>query len=155
MPPVLDDFDRRLLAALQQNSRLTGTELAGIVPLSPAACLRRVQRLRAEGVILGEVAVVAPEAVGQGLSVTILVTMEAERRDLIEDFKRRMRRRPEVMMCFYVTGAVDFVIIATFADMAEFEAFAAAEFHEDRNVRRFETLVTMNRVKVGLSVPIP
>jgi Lrp/AsnC family leucine-responsive transcriptional regulator len=93
--------------------------------------------------------------VGQGLGVTILVTMETERRDLIEDFKRRMRRRAEVMMCFYVTGAVDFVVLATFADMAGFEAFAAEELHEDRNVKRFETLVTMNRVKVGLAVPIP
>lgn len=155
MPPILDDFDRRLLVALQQNARLTGAELAEIVPLSPAACLRRVQRLRADGVILGEVAVVSPEAVGQALSVTILVTVEAERRDLIEDFKRRMRRRPEVMMCFYVTGAVDFVVLATFADMADFEAFVGEELHEDRNVKRFETLVTMNRVKVGLSVPIP
>lgn len=155
MPPDLDDFDRRLLAALQHNSRLTGAELAEIVPLSPAACLRRVQRLRAEGVILGEVAIVAPEAVGQGLGVTILVTMETERRDLIEDFKRRMRRRPEVMMCLYVTGAVDFVVLASFADMAGFEAFATEELHEDRNVKRFETLVTMNRVKVGLAVPIP
>ena len=93
----LDDFDRRLLDALQENNRRTGEELATMVGLSPAACLRRAQRLRESGVIEREIAVLAPELGNNKLTMLVLVTVDCERTDLVDAFKRSMARAPEVM----------------------------------------------------------
>ena len=98
----LDDFDRRLLDALQADNRRTGEELADIVGLSPAACLRRAQRLRDEKVIERDVSILAPEALGRRLTVIVLVTLERESPDVVDAFKRSMRQAPEVMQCYYV-----------------------------------------------------
>jgi Lrp/AsnC family leucine-responsive transcriptional regulator len=102
----LDDFDRRLLDAVQEDSRRTGEALAAMVGLSPAACLRRLQRLRAAGVIEREVAIVDPRFTPARLGLIVNVTLERERPDLVDDFARSMRRAPEVSQCYYVTGAV-------------------------------------------------
>ena len=98
----LDDFDRRLLDALQADNRRTGEEFADIVGLSPAACLRRAQRLRDEKVIERDVSILAPEALGRRLTVIVLVTLERESPDVVDAFKRSMRQAPEVMQCYYV-----------------------------------------------------
>ena len=117
----LDDFDRRLLDALQEDNRRTGEELATLVGLSPAACLRRAQRLREERVIERDVAILAPQALGRRLTVVVLVTLEREGPDFVDSFKRAMRAAPEVMQCYYVTGAADFVLVLTADDMVDYE----------------------------------
>src|SRR6188768_2120179 len=96
----LDDFDRRLLDAVQEDSRRTGEALAAMVGLSPAACLRRLQRLRAAGVIEREVAIVDPRFTPTRLGLIVNVTLERERPDLIDDFARSMRQAPEVSQCY-------------------------------------------------------
>lgn len=149
----LDDFDRRLLDALQADNRRTGEELAAIVGLSPAACLRRVQRLRDEKVIERDVSILAPEALGRRLTMVVLVTLERESPDVVDGFKRAMRQAPEVMQCYYVTGAADFVLILTADDMADYEDFTRRYLFE-RNVRRFETMAVMDRVKTGAAMPM-
>ena len=100
----LDDFDRRLLDALQEDNRQTGEELAALVGLSPAACLRRAQRLRDEKVIERDVSILAPGAIGRRLTMGVLVTLEREGPDFVDAFKRAMRQAPEVMQCYYVTS---------------------------------------------------
>src|ERR1043165_2500031 len=84
----LDEFDRRLLGALQQDARRTGEQLAALVGLSPAACLRRAQRLRGTGVIEREIAVIAPKAVGRRLMMVLAVTLEGEQPERFDEFER-------------------------------------------------------------------
>ena len=98
--------------------------------------------------------VIAPEAVGQTLTMVVEVTLERERPDIMDEFKRSMRRTPEVMQCYYVTGEIDFIMIVTAPDMRHYEAFTKQFFFDNPNVRRFHTLVVMDRVKVGLAVPL-
>lgn len=150
----LDAFDLKLLSILQVSTRGTADELAAAVGLSPSACLRRVRRLREAGVIEAEVAVVSPRAVGRELTMVVQVALERERADIIDAFKRAMRATPEVMQCFYVTGDIDFILVVTVPSMEDYEAFTNRFFFQNPNVRRFTTLVVMDRVKVGLAVPI-
>lgn len=149
----LDEFDRRLLDALQQDSRRTGDQLAALVGLSAAACLRRAQRLRETGIIEREIAIVAPQAVGRGLTMVVQVTLEREQPATSDEFKRQMRRAPEVMQCYNVTGVTDFVLIVSVADMEEYEEFTKRLLFE-KYVRRFETMVVIDRVKFETTVPI-
>jgi Lrp/AsnC family leucine-responsive transcriptional regulator len=149
----LDDFDRRLPDAVQEDSRRTGEALAAMVGLSPAACLRRLQRLRAAGVIEREVAIVDPRFTPARLGLIVNVTLERERPDLVDDFARSMRRAPEVSQCYYVTGAVDYVLLVSVADMEAYREFTRRHLF-GTNVRRFETMVVMGRMKSGTSVPM-
>ena len=96
----LDLFDRRPLDGVQADSRRTGEELATLVGLSAAACLRRLQRLRASGAIRAEVAILDPKLAGSQLSLVVMVTLERERPDLIDGFARAMRQAAEVTQCY-------------------------------------------------------
>lgn len=152
--PVLDTFDLSLLRIVQHDATRTAQQLAHDVGLSPSACLRRLARLRKEGVIEAEIAVISPSAVGQQLTMVVEVSLERERPDIMDEFKRSMRASPEVMQCYYVTGEVDFILIVTVKDMVEYEAFTRDFLFNNKNIRRFNTLVVMDRVKVGLSVVV-
>lgn len=143
----LDSFDIKLLSALQENNQRTSEELAALVNLSPAACLRRVKRLRDTRVISADVSVVAPEALGQRLTVIVVVALERDQQDLTEAFMASMRTSPQVTQCYYVTGQADFVLVVSVRDMEDYEAFTQAFFADNRNVKRFDTMVVMKRAK--------
>ncbi|MGY4395497.1 Lrp/AsnC family leucine-responsive transcriptional regulator [Sphingomonas sp. UYAg733] len=148
----LDAFDVRILDLLQENNQRTSEELATLVHLSPASCLRRVKKLREKRVIVGDVSIVAPERLGNQMTMIVLVSLESEQHHLIDALKTSMKRTPNVLQCYYVTGAADFVIVVSVKDMAEYEQFTRDFFFENRNVRRFETLVVMNAVKRQLDI---
>jgi Lrp/AsnC family leucine-responsive transcriptional regulator len=149
----LDAFDRRLLDALQQDSRRTGDQLAEIVGLSPAACLRRAQRLREAGVIEREVAIVAPAALGRRVSVLVLVALERDRPDAVDSFHRTMARAEEVQQCYSITGVFDLALLLAVPDMDAYNDFIKRFFHE-KPVKRFETMVVLERVKFTTALPI-
>lgn len=150
----LDAFDRKLLALVQENARLTAEQLGERVGLSASACHRRLRRLRETGVIEAEIAVVAPETVGRSLTMIVEVSLEREHPHIIDAFKRSMRATPEVMQCYYVTGDADFIIILTARDMKSYERFTQRFFFDNPQVRKFRTFVVMDRTKVGLGVPM-
>lgn len=148
----LDDFDRAILAIVQQDAATPQRVIGAQVNLSAPAVQRRLKRMEAAGVITGTVAVLDPAAVGLGLTIVVSVQMESERLDLIDAAKACFRAAPEVQQCYYVTGEADFVLICTVASMAEYEALARRLFFDNANVKRFQTLVAMDRVKASLSV---
>jgi len=149
-----DAFDVKLLKIVQYDNRLTADALSERVGLSPSACQRRLKRLRDEGVIEADISVISPEAVGRQLTMIVEVTLERERPDIMDEFKRSMIATPEVMQCYYVTGDTDFILILTARDMKHYEQFTKRFFFDNPNIRRFHTLVVMDRVKTGLYVPV-
>nr|WP_208103276.1 Lrp/AsnC family transcriptional regulator [Rubellimicrobium sp. CFH 75288] len=150
----MDAFDRKILAQVQRNARITAAELSERVGLSPSACHRRLAALRESGVIQAEIAVIDPRAVGRRITMLVTVTLEREHSDVISEFKRAVREMPEIMQCYYVTGQADFVLILTARSMEAYDAFVERFLFSNRNVRRFETMVVMDRVKVGFDLPI-
>ncbi len=150
----LDNFDRSILTLIQRNTRLTASELSEAVGLSPSACHRRLSALRESGVIQAEIAVINPKAVGRRITMIVMVTLEREHSDVITEFKRACRENIEVMQCYYVTGQSDFVMVLTSQSMEAYDAFVERFLFSNRNVRRFETMVVMDRVKVGFDLPI-
>jgi Lrp/AsnC family transcriptional regulator, leucine-responsive regulatory protein len=148
----LDGYDIKLLDALQENNQRGSEELASIANLSPASCLRRVKRLRDNKVITADVSVVAPEALGLRMTMIVLISLEREQHDLIDAIKLSMKRSLKVTQCYYVTGTADFVIMVSVKNMDEYEQFTRDFFFENRNIRRFETLVVMNKTKAQLDV---
>ena len=125
---TLDDFDRALLAEVQTDNQTPARVLADRVGLSESAVLRRLRRLRHEGVIVADVSVVHPAVLGTPLTVHVLVSLERETSDRLDDFIRRLRSRPEVKAAWYVTGDADFVLQLRLAGMEAYEAFAKGPF---------------------------
>lgn len=150
----LDSADRRLLIALQQNNRLTSDQLSACAGLSPTACQRRVARMRDNGVIEGDVSIVSPKAVGHMVHMVVLVSLERERADIIDRFKRSIRNTPEVMSAYYITGEADFALVITSESMEAYEEFTRSFFYANPDIRNFKTMVVMDRVKSGFVVPI-
>lgn len=150
----LDTADRILLARAQQDARTPLDQLADATGLSTASVQRRLKRLRAEGMIAAEVALLDPASMGYPMTFLVLVELERERLDQLDAFRRRVRGEPQVQQAYYVTGEADFALLCLARDMADFEALTSRLFFADHNVRRFRTSVVMERTKTGQSVPV-
>lgn|ERR1700754_3545323 len=150
----LDAFDLAILQVLQRDNRTSQRVIGDHVNLSAPAVQRRIRRMEGEGVIQANVAVVDPARVGQGLTIIVMVQMENESVELVDKAKREFVEDPNVQQCYYVTGPADFALVVSVQDMADYEELTRRLFFANGNVKRFETLVVMDRVKVSLQVPI-
>ena len=122
-PISLDALDSRILAALQEDGRLSNVELAERVGLSPSPCLRRVKRLEEEGYIAGYKAKVDRRRLGLGMTVFVGVKFDSHRDANAAPSRRRCRRLPEVVACHMVSGEADFLLEVVVADLAAYDAF--------------------------------
>jgi len=150
----LDRLDYKLLAAIQTNNRMTADALSEVAGLSATACQRRLKRLREAGIIEGDVAIVSPAAVGRPLMMIVHVSLERERADIVDRFKASIRRTPEILSGYYVTGDADFVLMVSARSMEEYESFTRDFFYENRDIRGFKTMVVMDRVKASFALPL-
>lgn len=155
-PPAgaLDRFDLAILAILQKDNTTPQRAIGEAVALSAPAVQRRIKRMEESGVIRANVALVDPAEVGQPLTIFVEVQLESERAQLIDAAKREFAAAPEVQQCYYVTGEADFILVIVVATMSEYEALTRRLFFENSNVKKFRTFVAMDRVKVGLTVPL-
>lgn len=151
----LDRFDRQLLNLVQEDSAQTAERLAEQVGLSPSAIQRRLKRMREQGVIVRDAAVVDPRAVGRPTFFVVSLQVERERPDLLAQLREWLAKRVEIQQAFYVTGETDFVIVVTAPDTEAFEATMAQLVKDNPNVRRFTTNVVLNLLKQGLTIPVP
>ena len=152
--PELDDFDIQILSRYQHDTRQTAESIGAEVGLSAAAVQRRLKRLREAGVIQAEAAYIDSAAVGFPLTCIVSVDIEREGAADLTRFKKKMLSCPAVQQCYYVTGDTDFIVIALFRNMADYESFTREYLLSDPNVRRFTTHVVMEQVKTGVSVPL-
>jgi DNA-binding Lrp family transcriptional regulator len=153
-PDAVDEFDRRILALYQHDTRLIAGAIGEKVGLSAASVQRRLKRLREIGVITKETASLNGSAVGFPVTCIVGVDVEDERAEHIDRFKKLMLKHRNVQQCYYVTGEIDFVLVVATRDLAEYEAFTREAFMDNRNVRSFTTYVVMDPVKVGTALPL-
>lgn len=150
----LDAVDLALLADLQQDARPSQGALGARVGLSAAAVNRRIRRLADDGYIDRTVAVLEPGALGYPLTVIVQLEAVSEEVDKLDELQRSLVECPNVQQCYYVTGEWDFVLVLLVYDMDQYRRLTRELFFASGNVKRFKTLVVMDRAKVGLSVPL-
>jgi Lrp/AsnC family transcriptional regulator, leucine-responsive regulatory protein len=151
----LDSFDFAILRILQRNNRMALQEIGRAVNLSSAAVQRRVRRMEDANIIQANIAMVDPAAVGRPITLIVEVVVDSEHANLLDAARNDFASAPEVQQCYYVTGAVDFILVLTVSTMEEYESLSRRLFLENTNVKHFQTFVAMNRVKTGVSVPMP
>jgi DNA-binding Lrp family transcriptional regulator len=130
-PPALDRIDVKILAILQRDGRITNQRLAEKVGLSPRACLERVRRLEAAGVISGYQAVVELARLARPVNVFAEIILEKQANR--SRFEKRLASIDEVVECWEVSGNVDYVARFVCADLADYEALTA-QLIEDANL---------------------
>jgi len=119
----LDRTDRRILAAIQDDSRISNADLARKVDLSPSPCWRRLRALEQAGVIRQHVSLLDAEAVGLPVSVFVSVSLEKQVEENLERFEAAVAERPEVMECYLMTGEADYLLRVVVPDLRSFERF--------------------------------
>ncbi|MFK4654239.1 Lrp/AsnC family leucine-responsive transcriptional regulator [Bradyrhizobium japonicum] len=149
-----DRIDARILEIVQKNNRLTSEVIGEMAGLSATACQRRLKRLRSDGIIEADVSIVSPKAVGRAIQMLVLVSLERERSDIIDKFKKAIKSSSEVVNGFYVTGDADFVLYVTARSMEDYEQFTRRFFYENPDIKAVKTMVIMDRVRAGFAVPI-
>ncbi|OWO89576.1 ArsR family transcriptional regulator [Rhizobium esperanzae] len=149
-----DRVDAHILEVVQKNNRLTSEVIGEMVGLSSTACQRRLRRLRSEGIIEADVSIVSAKAVGRPIQMLVLITLERERADIIDKFKRLIKSSSEVVSGFYVTGDADFLLYLTAQSMEDYEEFTRGFFYGNPDIKGVKTMVIMDRVKLGFAIPI-
>lgn len=147
MDIVLDGLDKRILNALQVDAAQTNHQLAQLVHASPPTCLRRVKRLTDAGIILRQVAIVAPDKIGAGLTAIVEVTLDNQAAERLEEFEALVANEPMLLQCYRVSPGPDFVLVVQVADMAAYHALAHQLFATQKNVRNVRTYFSIYRSK--------
>ena len=148
---ALDDFDHRLLQLLQRDSASTLTALGDTVGLSPSAVQRRISRYRGSG-LLREVAVLDPLRLGTTLAM-VLVHLERDSPPVHRALYARLRAAPEVQQCYVLAGDWDYLVILATQGGAHCREVADRLFSEEGLIRRYETRMVFDVVKLGLELP--
>lgn len=150
----LDQYDLAILKILQRDNFTSQRTIGKAVHLSAPAVQRRIKRLQENGTIVSNVAVVDPTRVGYPITIIVDVELQNERADLYDAAKKRFHAAPEVQQCYDVTGETDFILIILVRSMRDYKALTHRLFFKNKNVKGFRTLVVMDRVKAGLTVPL-
>lgn len=150
----LDAIDRKILAALQDNGRLSNVELAERVGLSPSPCLRRVRQLEDAGMILRYVALLNQQAVGLPVSVFISIKLERQQEDDLDRFEQEVGTYPEVLECYLMTGTRDYLLRVATRDLAAYERFLKTKLTRVENVASIESSFALKQVKYTSSLPL-
>lgn len=151
---TLDELDRRILNALQLDAAQTNSDLAQRVHISAPTCLRRVKRLVDAGVILRQVALVAPEKVGAGLTAIIEVTLDHQAAERLLEFEVLAGAEAAVRQCYRVSPGPDFVLVVQVADMPAYHALAHRLFAAHANVRNVRSFFSVFRSKFETRVEL-
>lgn len=151
----LDRFDRQLLNLIQDDAGQTAEQLAEQVALSPSAIQRRLRRLREQGVIVRDAAIVDPRKIGRPTFFVVSLQVERERPELLAQLRTWLAAQAHIQQAFYVTGEADFMLVITAPDTETYDALMSRMVGENPNVRKFTTNVALSVVKRGLTIPIP
>ena len=148
----LDRHDRRLLMQLQRNNQQTYGQLGERLGLSDTAVRRRIKRLRAEGIIQADVSLLDPAELG--VTVIVSVRFEKESQQTYVAFKKQMLAAAHVTQCYTVSGEVDFIVIAHFASLADYDDWVNERILTNPAIARSTTNVVYRRVKFDTAVPL-
>ena len=163
---VMDKTDRRILAILQADGRLSNQEVAQRVNLSPSPCLRRIKRLEEAGVIRQYVALLDPVQIGLGLLAYVNVRLEkhseganaagAKRTSVSPhaDFALSVEDWPEVVACYAMTGEMDYLLRVHVEDMEHFSRFMMKTLLIHPSVADVKSSFALQRIKDTTALPI-
>ncbi len=151
----MDRIDKKILALLQSNSRLSNQELANQVALSPSPCLRRVKLLEEQGYIKKQVAILDPKPLGLNLTIMVLVGLDNHAAQTMAHFEKTIKQYPEVIQCYLITGqSADYVIKAIVPDMDHYQTFLLRKLTAIDGVDSIQSSFVLQQVVDKTELPL-
>ncbi len=154
MADDLDNYDWKLLRALQKDSRLSHVQLSEQVNLSPSQCARRLQRLESLGIIRGYTMVVDQKRVGLGLTALVHITLERQAAATVEPTRRAILAMPEVVECLMVTGDNDYQLKVVVRDLEAFSAFINQKLMSLPGLQTMRSNIVLDQLKPYEGLPL-
>ena len=155
----LDATDLKLLAILQTDASISNIALAEKLNISPPTCLRRTNRLKQEGWIEKQVAILSTNKLGQhlghGVTAIIEVSLDKQGEEWLTAFEKRAVQETAVQQCWRVSPGPDFLLVTQLADMPGYLAFTQRLLTQDANVRNVKAFFSLKRAKFGTEIPLP
>jgi Lrp/AsnC family transcriptional regulator len=149
----MDDIDHKLLEILQEDATLSIAQMAAQVGLSPTPCWKRIQKLEAERVITGRVAVVDPERVGVGLTAFVTIVAAEHTPEWLQRFSAVVAAMPEVMEVYRMAGDVDYMLRVAVSNMAEYDRLYKRLIASAR-LKNVTSRFAMERIKHSTAYPL-
>ena len=153
LPPV-DAIDRQILHLLQENSRVTSTDLARQVGLSIPGLQKRLKKMEENGIIGRYVTLVNREALGLDLLCFAQVSLAGHQPECVGQFCDQVKRLPEVLECHHLTGEFDYLLKVVVADHQHLEKFLSEKMTRIPGVERIRTNIVLNEIKASTSLPL-
>ena len=151
---TLDSIDRRLLAELQDEGRVTNVDLARRVGLTAPPCLRRVRALEEAGVIRGYHADLDASSLGFTITVFAMVSLKSQAEEDLRAFENHIKGLPEVRECHMLNGEIDFILKIVSKDLQSFQEFLTSKLTPAPNVASVKTSLTIRTAKNEPGVPL-
>jgi DNA-binding Lrp family transcriptional regulator len=150
----LDDQDRSILDVLQQDGRISNVALASRVHLSESACLRRVRALEKGGLIERYTALIDQRRAGLPDNVFVSITLQRQDQADLQAFEEAVRRVPEVMECYLMTGEFDYLLRVVVSDAADFERIHSGSLTRLPGVARVQSSFALRTVRKASVLPL-
>lgn len=150
----MDSYDRRILAVLQRDARISNQQLAKEVGLSPSPCWRRVRRLEESGVIEQYAARLSRQELGFPVLAYVQISLEDHHPDTIREFDEMIRRCDEVQECCSMSGQYDYLIKVVASDMESYEDFLSGKLLRLTGVQTANTSFVLKQKKSTSALPL-
>ena len=148
----LDATDRKILRALVENARLTNSQVAELIGLSPSPCWQRIKRLELEGYITGYTAILDQKLLGVTETVIIEVTLDRHDDEILESFGRAMAAMPEVLEVYLTTGEYDYLLRVAVSGTVGYEEFLRTKLYKVPGIRHSRSSFTLRCLKNNRSM---
>jgi len=152
---TISAVDRRILAAMQEDSSRSTAEVAELAGVSQSVCWRRMQSLKDAGYIRREVALLDRRKLGLNAQIFAQVKLSAHGRANLSEFSEAIRKFPEVLECYVLMGHVDFLLRIVAEDIEAYERFFFEELSRLPGVQEVNSIVALSEIKSTTSLPLP
>ncbi|MEM9545234.1 MAG: Lrp/AsnC family transcriptional regulator [Bacteroidota bacterium] len=150
----LDATDKRLLETLQKDSKINVKEVADQLNLTKTPVYERIKRYEREGLIEKYVAVLDPTKLEQSMVVFCQVSLENQKLEALKDFNRAIENIPEVMECYLMGGANDYLLKVVVRDLKDYHQFSSGILAALPNVSQIKSTFVLNEVKRSTVIPL-
>ena len=150
----LDKYDRNILNVLQQQGRISFTDLGKSVGLTTTPCIERVRKLERAGYIKGYSARLSAQQLDAGLVVFVQISLDRSSKQSFEDFRAAIQKLDQVQECYLVTGSFDFLVKARVRDMRAYRDFLEEKLLAVPGVNGSTSIAAMETVKETLAIQV-
>lgn len=153
-PIKLDQIDKKILEILQSNAKITNSQLAQEIGLSPAPTLERVRKLENGGLILSYHAEIDVKQMGLGTGVFVLISLSGHKKNQIMSFVDKVNKIPEVIECHHITGSGDFLLKVLTRDISSYQQLILNTLVDIEEIGNMQSMMILSTFKNSKVMPI-